>query len=260
MANETRILVFWTPPGCTGDEAPPHPIAIGELLIRDSAPRYQFHYLRNVRRAQDRGFRPFPEFPDLERAYRSDRLFPLLANRLMPESRPDFAEYLEQHDLVKGSSDRDELLRRVDGSRATDRIALIEWPKRGRQPQTFVHFFVRGVAETVGAEEAIDALRADDPIEASDMPPDRDVIPLETPQGEALGYLPWTLHRRVVANGSSGPPFRIRVVQVNRPPAPVARRLLCRLELLRDVAWSEDFEPLAHADEPASVVREPPPR
>jgi hypothetical protein len=253
MNDPARILVCWTPAGGR------YPMAVGQLLLRDAAPRYEFDYLKAAERAARKGFRPFPEFPDLRRPYVSHELFPLFVNRLMTESRPDFDDYREQHSLDKGESDPDHLLRRTEGSRATDRIELIDWPKHGRPLETFVHFFVRGVAKTPGAEETIRQLQPGMPIEACDMPPDCDVIPLETPSGAAVGYLPWELSRKVVDEPGLGPAFRILVVKVNAPPAPIARRMLCRLEILRNVRWSEDYEPLACSEAEASAVHERPP-
>ena len=41
------------------------------------------------------GYRALPEFPDVTATYRSDYIFPILSNRLMPNAHPDRARHLE---------------------------------------------------------------------------------------------------------------------------------------------------------------------
>lgn len=52
---------------------------------------YRFCYTRGARKA---GFRPFARMEQLDETYESEQLFPLFANRLLSESRPEYEAYL----------------------------------------------------------------------------------------------------------------------------------------------------------------------
>ena len=52
---------------------------------------YRFCYTRGARKPD---FRPFPRMENLDRVYASEALFPLFANRLLSQSRPEYEAYL----------------------------------------------------------------------------------------------------------------------------------------------------------------------
>ena len=52
---------------------------------------FRFCYTRGARRL---GFRPFPKMDRLDQVYESTDLFPLFANRLLSQSRPEYEAYL----------------------------------------------------------------------------------------------------------------------------------------------------------------------
>ena len=58
---------------------------------------YEFTYLAHV--AADPTFVPVVGFRDVNRRYRSERLFPSFADRVMSAKRPDRPQYLEALDL-----------------------------------------------------------------------------------------------------------------------------------------------------------------
>ena len=75
------------------------------------------------------GFRPFDGMEDLEMVYRSDELLPLLANRVLSASRPEYADFLRWHGF--DPADPPEpllLLQRSEGIKKTDAIEVFPCP------------------------------------------------------------------------------------------------------------------------------------
>lgn len=101
--------------------------AIGYLdrTYEDEVPLYEFHYLAKV--AGDDKFVPIAGFSDISRRYRSTRLFPSFAERIISAKRPDRAQYLEGLDL-NIDADAWEILAASGGHREGDPIELISLP------------------------------------------------------------------------------------------------------------------------------------
>ena len=89
---------------------------------------YRFLYTRGAKTLP--GFEPFTEMPRLNDVYESDELFPLFANRLLSEKRPEYQAY-----LTWGGFDPNDppdplaLLAVTGGRRATDQLEV--FPLRG---------------------------------------------------------------------------------------------------------------------------------
>ena len=86
---------------------------------------FEFVYIAAAREAEQQGFLPFLSFPELEELYRGRELFPMFANRILPTSRPDFSEYLEQLGLPPATSSPVQILSRSGGRRATDTLRAL---------------------------------------------------------------------------------------------------------------------------------------
>ena len=72
---------------------------VGRLDADDSTEpsAYSFSYIKGAEEVtQGTPFFPVPGFPELDRRYESNQLFPLFRNRLMNARRPDRPEYLSQ--------------------------------------------------------------------------------------------------------------------------------------------------------------------
>ncbi|MCV7198173.1 hypothetical protein [Mycobacterium angelicum] len=126
--------------------------AIGYLDQVDAAgasPTYEFTYLARV--ASDPGFVPIVGFRDLTRHYRSPRLFPSFADRVMSAKRPDRPQYLTALDL-DADAGAWEVLTASGGHREGDPIELISLPRYHRATgKTSAHFLAHGVRHR-GAE------------------------------------------------------------------------------------------------------------
>jgi hypothetical protein len=106
-------------------------------------PAYEFSYLARV--AADPTFVPIVGFRDVERHYRSERLFPSFADRVMSAKRPDRPQYLEGLDLDI-DADAWEILTASGGHREGDPIELISLPRFDRTAgETWGHFLAHGV-------------------------------------------------------------------------------------------------------------------
>src|SRR5262245_24004019 len=96
---------------------------------------FEFVYLRGALDAHQEGFRPFLSFPQLERAYRSERLFPFFENRLMPSKRPEYNAYLYALGLEPQTASPIAVLARSGGTRQTDQLEVFPMPRRDRETQ-----------------------------------------------------------------------------------------------------------------------------
>lgn len=120
--------------------------AIGYLdqtVNGDEPPSYQFTYLARV--GEDVAFIPLVGFRDVSRRYRSERLFPSFADRVMSAKRPDRPQYLEALDL-DADADAWEILTASGGHREGDPIELVSLPRFEQATgMTSAHFLAHGV-------------------------------------------------------------------------------------------------------------------
>jgi hypothetical protein len=129
-----RLAVAWQHPDSRLIEP------VGLLTCHEDG--YQFGYL--ARATDVPGFQAFIGFPDLQRTYRSERLFPLFSQRIMRSSRADFARYVGMLGL-DGAAQPWELLARSMGERQGDAIRLYAEPFVAPDGATDTSFFVSGV-------------------------------------------------------------------------------------------------------------------
>jgi hypothetical protein len=189
---------------------------------------WSFWYVRRARQVPE--FRAFASFPDPDKVYRSDQLFPTFANRLMSPRRPDYASYLSALKLDERATPFDILAR--SSERATDTIRV--FPEPTVDPETGATeavFLAHGVRHIVGAEERIQLLGAGDRLELRadpTNPANPRALLMDASSGAPVGYVPDVLldyvHTVRDYHGAE-----VWVEQVNPPPDPVTLRLLCRL-------------------------------
>lgn len=213
---------------------------------------YRFVYTGGVKRAEaEGGFTPLAEFPERERIYESDELFPIFANRLLPHSRPEYRHWVEWTSLPQHHDDPIALLARSGGRRATDSFEVFPRPEQEEDGSYHVHFFAHGLRyfPAASAERAV-ALRPGDPLllmQDFQNPADPQALMLRTvgdDRGDihGLGFCPRYLLHDVLRLLEKNPQAaEVKVERVNPPPAPLQFRLLCSLTL----PWREGFEPFS---------------
>ena len=222
---------------------------VGRLLEQDAG-EFEFTYIRAVREARERGFRPFIAFPDLQVAYRSTELPALFRNRVMHATRPDFPAFVSQLGLSRDSGPL-QLLSRSGGRRATDKLEVFASPHEsaGGTPEMFA--LVRGVRYVPHAEEAIAALQEGQRLLVlrDDQNPHSSYARLlRTADVRLIGYLPDYLARELIHRQTAEVDApQVFVEKVNLSPAPVHHRVLCRIELPQGISLFQGngYSPLA---------------
>jgi hypothetical protein len=188
---------------------------------------YEFHYTRGAL-ASPR-FSYLGRMMDKEKTYRSDTLFPLFANRLLSESRPEYPDYL---DWLGVDVDADELerLARSGGRRGTDHLCVYPEVEPDERGEMTIHFFSHGLRYLSRDEQtAISRLLPGNALYLKpeiDNVHDRYALCLETAEPIRVGYCPRYLNQdlHVVLNAT---PVNVTVEKVNLG-APTQYWLLCK--------------------------------
>ena len=206
---------------------------------------YEFAYIRNAVAALAQGFLPLLEFPTLGRVYTSPQPFPLLANRVMPPKRPEYAGFLQSLNLPATAHPM-EILARTGGERQTDQIELFLVPSPASDGCYQTHCLVRGVRHMPApqTEMRVSSLVPGDElviVPEPDNPHDSFAVRLETPDGVAVGYLPAYLAADVRHLLAECGAVSVSVERVNPPPAEAHHRVLVCVKS----CWPTGFRPYA---------------
>jgi hypothetical protein len=213
---------------------------------------YRFVYTRGAEQAaHEGGFDSIAGFPDRERIYESEELFPLFANRMLSRSRPDYAEWVQWLSLAEHADDPVALLARSGGQRATDSFEVFPCPERRPDGSYHVHFFAHGLRHFPpgSVERAAQLVQRERLLLMHDFQntADPSALMLRTaesrpgdihPVGYCPRYLLGDVRRLLEHNPDSA---RVEVERVNPPPAPVQFRVLCNLTM----RWAEGFQPFS---------------
>ncbi|MEJ9280881.1 HIRAN domain-containing protein [Ureibacillus thermosphaericus] len=167
---------------------------IGNLSNLDG--NYTFTYelsgkRRTLLEALENGYRPHLAFRDIQKVYKSDRLFDAFARRLPDKGRPDFSKLLQSFGLSIDYSEMD-LLRATGGRLATDPYEFVAPIYRFNDHFDF-DFYVAGWRYYEG-EDVLNELKVGEVVkfELDIMNPkdDKAVVILTTQSGGKLGYVP----------------------------------------------------------------------
>lgn len=195
------------------------------------------------------GFRPFPGIPELEETYRSETLFPLLANRILAHSRPEYQAWLRWSDFDPADPPEPmAVLSVTEGIRQTDALEVFPRPEPDAKNQYQSRFFLHGLRHaSTAARDQVLSMRPGDhlALELDDHNPhDPRAVAVVTDGDKRLklGYVPRYLARdvRTLLAMHDHNDIDVRVVRINTK-APQQMRLLCSLT----TAWPADFEPCA---------------
>lgn len=220
------LFVAWRSPRTRGI----YPVA--RLLLRDEEPAWELCYIDGARQAALVGFAPFIEFDDLHSLYVSRELFPLFKNRLMPDSRPDYDDYLVRLGFGGEHAAPVPILARSAGRRLTDKIEVFGLPSFDPVRSVFTYlFFLRGVRHVEGAEELIAGVREGEKLACErDNPIDQLAVTVSREHGGRIGWVPACLVEDLERLMDGGSVIEVFAHKRNLPPAPVHERVLCRLE------------------------------
>lgn len=219
---------------------------VGRLTFEGNV--YRFVYTKGAQKAsKTKMFIPFGRLKDLNRAYESEELFPLFANRLLSENRPEYRDYIKWLKLDKNYHENRQLamLAITGGVRETDSLEIMPCPLPTNEGKYEVLFFSHGLShlERSAIERVNDLKPGDGLFLMYDFQNryDPDAISLRTADPVTfVGYCPRYLtkdFREIVKRcGYSVPQVSVEQVNLN---APLQLRLLCRFSS----PWPESFKP-----------------
>lgn len=194
------------------------------FLTRDHNGAFAFAYLRAV---AESGIRPLAGLSDTRTTHRSERLFPIFAERVMSSRRPDRKASLEALGLGLDAAPF-EVLQRSGGLRVGDTIELLPAPVADAGDLVQFEFLVHGVLYmSREAQDRIGRLRAGEVLQlVPDATPVQPRALLVTDGDElALGYVPDPLLD--VIDRIKG--LTVSVVRANGPDVGFHQRLLVQV-------------------------------
>jgi hypothetical protein len=209
---------------------------------------FRFWYTQGARKP---GFRPFTQMEKLNQIYESAELFPLFANRLLSESRPEYEAFMRWSGLdTDNSPDPILILGVTEGLRQTDAVEVFPCPAPGADGCYFNKFFLHGIRWLADAAvKRIDGLKEDELLKLMLDPQnqyDPQAVAVRTDADPTfVGYVPrylahdvWQLFQQCGADS-----VRLEVARVNRD-APLQNRVLCRMQ----ACWPDTFQPCSGED------------
>ena len=240
----TTVFIAWR--GGSTERGEWSPVA----RLEHAQGEYRFVYTQGARTLT--GFNPFPGMGDLETVYRSRSLFPMLTNRLLSKSRPEYAAWLTWSGFDPNHPPEPlAVLGVTEGIRQTDALEVFPQPVADIQGNYATRFFLHGLRHaSEQALQRLSALRADDvlhvELESDNLHDPHAVAVLDDGvERLRLGYVPRYLARDVrdlvSCNGLDN--IDLRVARVNHG-APLQMRLLCTLH----TPWPQGFAPCTGAE------------
>ena len=232
------LFVAWQNPGTRRF----YPVARLAQIEGDSCSDcFEFVYLQGSQQAD--GFQPFVSFPDLKQVYRARELFPMFCNRLVPQKRSDFPEYIARLGLPPATISPITILSRSTGRRATDTLELFPLPEFEPGYGYRTWFWAHGLRHlTVEGHERLLTLTPNEQVFPQcdiDNPVDPFAIELLSHDELRVGYMPSYLLDDAHTLQETCDFCEVYVDRLNQPPAPIQQRLLCRLES----CWPDGFIP-----------------
>lgn len=224
-------------------------IAIQDVSTRSWAPvarvdktgeQYRLRYTKGAEQVE--GFDGFVRMQDLQSEFISSELFPLLKNRVLPRSRPEFASYARWLGRDKDSLDFFEELALTGGLRGTDNIELIPMPEKSENGTYDSLFFVHGVRHlSEHAESIIKGLSLGSRIYlAADIQNEYDMHALLLRTGvpvSLIGYVPRYYSQEFSSLLQADPKSVVVTIEKVNISAPPPFRVLCKLS----APWPESF-------------------
>jgi len=230
-------------------------VAWQEPLSRHWAPvgrlskdNHEFKFVYTLGAKETPNFRPFGRMRDLYAEYKSEELFPLFANRVLPKSRPEYRDYMHWLGLNEQNYDEMEELSRTAGLRATDSIELFPCPTETKDKSYEVFFFSRGLRHMHKENQARAKMLSfgEQLYLMQDLQNKYVAMSLLLRTGDPVslaGYAPKYFSAEVTkllqSNGQEN--VKVTVEQVN-PDAPLQYRVLCKLK----THWPVNFMPCSN--------------
>lgn len=204
---------------------------VGRLDVETELPRYRFRYTGGALKAQkDVGFQPLLAFPDFQKDYVSDELFPLFKNRVISSKRNDFQEYIQWLDLDRGQADPVSILAVSGGERVTDNLEVFPKVTADVTGHFHVRFFLHGLRHLGDkAIERASCLKVGEELRILvelNNPETRLAVSLLTEDYQMIGWAPRYLVEDLITCVPIAPELSARVARINTEGAPLNQRIL----------------------------------
>lgn len=206
---------------------------------------YRFVYTRGAEEFAD--FQPFGQMQDLRKAYKSQKLFPIFANRVLAKNRPEYRDYLKWLGMSEAQYDALEELARTGGLRATDSLELFPCPEPTAGKSYEMYFFCRGLRHmhTENQERARQLQPGERLYLMQDLQNTHDSMALLMRTGDPItlvGYAPRYYSAEFTQLIKATGPDQVKVaVELVNSDAPIQYRVLCKLTS----PWPSNFSPCA---------------
>lgn len=208
---------------------------------------YEFIYTRGIEKAQaECGFQGLYSFPELNKVYTSNELFPLFSNRVMRRSRPDYKNYIEWLNIPQNEDEPATILSRSGGQKATDSLEVFPCPTPDENGFYHVHFFAHGLRHlpSCAIERILKFENGELLYLAHEFqnPWDSNALSLCTQDHHHVGYCPRYITSDLFQLIEKHPKLvKVQVERVNPAPTPLQLRLLCHLT----AEWHDTFSPFS---------------
>lgn len=204
---------------------------VGRLDADTNGPHYRFRYTGGALKAQrEVGFAPLLAFPDFQKDYRADELFPLFQNRVISPKRSDFQEYIQWLDLDRDHADPVTILSVSGGERVTDNLEVFPKVAADAEGNFHVRFFLHGLRHLgADAQERAARLLVGEELRILvelNNPATRLAVPLLTEDYQMIGWAPRYLVDDLIRCVPQAPELSAKVARINVATAPLNQRIL----------------------------------
>lgn len=209
MATNNYLFLIWKDPKTRKN------YTIGKLSHNGN---YNFSYFETATGAAKAGWEPLEAFPELDRTYESENLFPIFSSRLPDRKRRDIKKILEKYELSE--FDEFQLLRKSGARLPIDTYEFVD-PIFSDEETIERDFYVVGIRHHAACNgnccELRPAVHADDLLRLEMEPQnvyDQFAIQVLTAQGELLGYIPRYYSQPITERIQKGMTYSCRVLEV----------------------------------------------
>ncbi len=180
--------------------------------------KYTFEYFGDVGKAESHAWSKLEAFPEEEKLYENDVMFPVFSSRLPDKKRKDIDKILEKYGL--SDFDEFELLRKSEGRLPIDTYSFIDpiFPDAEEIQRDFYIMGTRHTALCKGEDcLLLPTIKIDDEVffeREPDNSYDENAIKILTKNREFLGYVPAYYNQSILKRLDSGITYICKIIDL----------------------------------------------